>query len=76
MKWKQCVLDATMGNNNGLFSFCPIEGDIFGEFEVVTGMNYISSKPPEGLQLVAVIHSDGQEAVERFLQENKLDFKS
>lgn len=68
---KECVLDASMGIRDGLFCFCPIEGDITGDFTVITGLNYLSSRIPETYKLVAIIHEDGQEAVERFIEENK-----
>lgn len=71
MGWKQCVIDASMPVRGGMFNFCPIEGDIDGEFCVVTGMNYLSASPPAGLEFVAVIHPDGQEAAERFCEEHR-----
>ena len=45
MNWTECVIDASMGARDGLFTFCPIEGDVNGEFSVVTGMNFIGSPP-------------------------------
>lgn len=69
MKWTECVIDATMGCQGGAFTFCPIDGDINGAFSVVTGMNFISSRPPEGMKLVAVIHADGNAAVEAFCKQ-------
>jgi hypothetical protein len=69
--WKECVLDATMGNKDGLFTFCPIVGDIDGDFQVVTGMNFIGAVPPKDLKMVAIVHEDGQTAVEEFCEENK-----
>ena len=68
MNWKQWVLDATMGYDGGMFTFCPVEGDINSEYTVVTGMNYLSDEPPEGCKVVAIIHADGQEAVEAFCE--------
>lgn len=63
--WTECVIDASMGVRDGLFTFCPIEGDVNGEFQVVTGMNFLGSHP-QGMKLVAITHPDGQKAVERF----------
>lgn len=63
---EQWVLDATMGCRDGLFCFCPVEGDISGDHSIVFGMNFISDKPPG--KLVAIIHADGQEAVEAFCE--------
>ena len=69
--WTECVLDASMGARDGLFTFCPIEGDVRGDFRVVTGMNFVSSRPPDRLSLVAIVHPDGQAAVERFCDEHR-----
>ncbi len=71
--WEQWVLDATIVEG-GLFCFCPVEGDITGDYSIVFGMNVLSDKPPG--KLVAVIHKDGQEAVEAFCEKyvGKLDF--
>ncbi len=63
--WEQWVLDATTVRD-GLFCFCPVEGDITGDYSIVFGMNVLSDKPP-GI-LVAIIHADGQEAVEAFCE--------
>lgn len=68
--WKECVIDASMGARDGLFTFCPIEGDINGNFQVVTGMNFIGS-PPKEMKLVAIIHPDGAEAVNQFCEDNR-----
>jgi hypothetical protein len=65
LNWTQCVIDASMGYN-GAFTFCPIEGDLDGEFQVVTGMNYVSGLPPKGMKLVAIIHPDGPEEADDF----------
>lgn len=62
--WTQCVIDASL-SQDGLFCFCPIEGDITGDFSVITGMNFLGSKP-ERMKVVAIVHPDGQDAVEDF----------
>lgn len=64
--WNQCVLDAGI-SRDGMFTFCPIEGDIDGEFAIVTGMNFIGL-PPKGLRMVAIVHPDGNEAVNAFCE--------
>lgn len=64
--WDNWVIDATMGCP---FCFCPIEGDIDGEFSVVIGMNVLGA-PPSG-KIVAVVHEDGQEAADAFYEEHK-----
>lgn len=71
MNWTSYVIDASMGARDGLFCFCPIEGDVDGDFTVVTGMNYLSTQPPKGSKLIAIIHPDGQDAVNEFCEENK-----
>lgn len=63
---KHVVIDATMGCRDGLFTFCPIEGDVDGDFSVITGMNYISPVTPDGMKCVAIVHADGQDATEEF----------
>jgi hypothetical protein len=34
-------------------------------------MNVISDRPPHGRKLVGIIHADGQEACDRWVEENK-----
>jgi len=66
-KW---VVDATMGAPGGLLCFCPVECDEDGDISsVITGMNLIADMPTEG-DVIAVIHADGNEAVERFCDEH------
>ena len=68
MVWENWVLDATMGCRDGTFCFCPVEGDVAGDdWQLVTGMNFISDCPPG--KVVAVVHEDGQEAVDEFCEE-------
>lgn len=67
--WNECVIDASMGCRDGLFTFCPIEGDLAGEFTVVTGMNYIGKAPHGTMKLVGIVHPDGQDAVDKFCRE-------
>ncbi len=67
------VLDATMGVRDGLFCFCPAEAyeteDTFEITGIVTGMNMLSDTPPG--RLIAIVHEDGQQAVERFAEQHK-----
>lgn len=58
MTWDKWVIDATMGYP---FCFCPLEGET-----IITGMNVLADKPPGKGELVAVVHEDGQDAVEEF----------
>lgn len=76
MSWNDCVIDASMGCKDGLFTFCPIEGDLAGKFTVVTGMNYLSTAPPGTMKLVGIVHPDGQEAVDRFCREHEPELMS
>jgi hypothetical protein len=73
-RWKECVLDASMDVIGGMFTFCPIEGDVeSGDFDVITGMNYGGERSPNGMKLVAIIHPDGQKAAERFYLKYKAE---
>lgn len=70
--WDKWVIDASMSTPDGLFCFCPVELDEAGEIvSVITGMNYLSDKPPRDESLIAVIHPDGQEAAEAFCEYHK-----
>jgi hypothetical protein len=69
--YKECVIDAEASAPPGMACFCPIEGDINGDFTVVTGLNYLSTTPPPGMKLVAVVHSGGQGAVEKWCENNR-----
>lgn len=62
MSWEHWVLDATMEPP----CFVPVELDERGEIEsIVFGMNLLSDKCPG--HLYAVIHEDGQDAVDAWL---------
>jgi hypothetical protein len=58
------VLDATMGWPP---VFCPLEGDIHGEFSIITGLNFVESMPRGG-KVVAIVHESGQDAVIAFCE--------
>lgn len=65
------VIDATMGARGDMFCFCPVELDEDGEIvSIVTGLNYISQKPPRDGKLIAIVHEDGQDAVEAFCEQH------
>lgn len=68
--WKNWVLDATMFSD-GPFCFCPLEGELDGDYSVITGFNYLGIAPPDNGKLVAVVHEAGQEAVDKFYEEHK-----
>jgi hypothetical protein len=64
-KW---VLDATLSNAEAL-CYIPIENDK----TLVTGMNFITGPrclPKEG-KVVGVVHLDGQEACDKWYQDNQ-----
>lgn len=71
MKWIECVIDATLGIKYDTFCFCPIEGSFPDKFDIVVGMNYLSSVPPKDLKLVGIVHQDGEKAVNQFCEKNK-----
>lgn len=62
-EWSNWVIDASMGGEP--LCLCPVEGDLDGDFTIVTGVNFLGA-PPAGGRVVAVVHPDGQEAVEAF----------
>lgn len=68
MSWDTWVIDATIATPRGLFCFCPVDGDINGEHSIVTGMNVLSDTPPG--RVVAIVHEDGQAAVEKWAADN------
>ncbi len=75
--WDRYVIDATMGVRYGMFAFCPIEGDLDGDYAIVTGWTVLSDEPPEeGKPVVAIVHEDGQEAVERFCEEHEAELNA
>lgn len=61
MMWDKWVIDASMSAPDGMFCFCPLDGD-----DIVTGFNFLGAGPPGGGELVGVVHPDGDEAVENF----------
>lgn len=68
------ALDASMGVRDGAFCFCPVELDADGNIEnVVTGLTVLSDQPPRGGKMIAVVHADGQIAVEEFCAEHKAE---
>lgn len=62
------AIDASMGVRGGLFCFVPIEDfETPGDFTVIWGMNFLSDVPPDGGVLVGVLHPDGNEAAQAFI---------
>lgn len=76
MPWTEWVIDASMGCKDGMFCFCPIEGDLDGEFAVVTGINMLSATCPKDRDVVAVVHPDGQAAAESFCDQYEQELKT
>lgn len=65
------VLDASFDSDDCFFCFCPAEVEFEPEFkitEVVTGLSFLSTQPPEGSRFVGVIHQDGQDACEAWCE--------
>ena len=69
MDWDKWVLDASASNEKWL-CFCPVEGDLNADYQILTGISTLSDSVPNG-KLVGVIHSDGQEAVEAFCEKHR-----
>lgn len=63
MPWKEWLLDITNGDNPPCFVPYERETD-----SIVFGMNLITDRSPGAL--VGVIHSDGQDAVEKYCSAN------
>jgi hypothetical protein len=70
--WEQWVIDASMAEpyREGFACFCPLEGDIDGDFKIVVGLSVFSDVTPHAGKMVAVVHSDGQQAVEEWCDRN------
>jgi len=66
MSWTEYVIDGTMDAGEGIFCFCSID-----KGDYVTGVNYISDRPPDGTRPVGVIHLDGQKAADAFYEKHK-----
>lgn len=63
MNYDEWVADVTLDTPPGMFVFCPYDD---GDF--ITGLNIISDVCPGAL--VAIIHTDGQEAVDRWIEKH------
>lgn len=63
--WPEWVLDVTFSPRLPP-CFCPYEAD---HDRVVVGMSYLGDKPPG--KIVGVFHSDGPEACEAWINDNK-----
>jgi len=60
-KW---VLDASFTREDYLPCFCPVDGE-----DILTGFSMYTDRCPG--ELVGVIHSEGQEAVEKWIDEHQ-----
>lgn len=66
------VVDASMGVRGGLFAMCPVELGPDGEISSITyGLTYLGAKVPDHARIVAIVHDDGNEAVEAFYAEHE-----
>lgn len=71
MDWTHWIIDASMPAPDGLLCFCPVELNADGEVEeIVTGMNFVSDKPPGG-KCIGAFHDAGQEACEEWCAANR-----
>lgn len=67
--WDKYVIDASMGQRDGFFCFCPVETDENGNItSIVMGMNCLGFVP-EGASVIGVVHPDGNDAADAFCQE-------
>lgn len=68
------ILDCTLDPGDGLHCFCPVELDDEGNVvSVVTGLNYLSTDPPEAGRLIGVVHLDGQEMCDQWCAVNEAE---
>lgn len=65
MRLPPCVIDATNGERDGLYTFRALG----------SGQKWVLTQPPESFELVGVVHDDGQEAVERFCREYEKELR-
>lgn len=71
--FKDWVVDVTMARDD-MLCFCPIENIGTPEEKIVFGLNLLTT--PEGFKegkrgkVVAIIHEDGQCAVEKWIADN------
>jgi hypothetical protein len=61
-----CVIDAAQ-SRDGLLSFCPINDD----GDIITGVSFIGDTVPDGWNLMAVWHEDGDVAAEKWCADNR-----
>lgn len=70
--WKDCVIDVTLDPhdpeifNTRVFCFCPYEAETG---TIVTGMSLITDWP-ENWKVVGIVHADGDETVEKWIEDN------
>lgn len=69
MAWDKWVIDASMGWPP---CFCPLEGDLDGEYSIVIGLNLLGCPPKEG-KVVAIVHEGGQAVVDAFYEAHKTE---
>ena len=74
---RECfVLDATREPGDGLHCFVPIRYAPDGSVEsIVIGLNYLSPDPPERGRFVGIIHEDGQEACDAWVEANTDEYE-
>lgn len=69
------VVDVTLADGDRGHCFVPVEFGPDGEVEtIVLGMNYLTTEPPHGGTVVGIIHSDGEQAVEAWIEEHPTEY--
>lgn len=70
MKWRNFIIDASMGAPDGVLCFCPVEMDAAGNVtDIITGMSYVGA-PPEGTTVIGVFHKEGPDHASAFKQQH------
>ena len=64
---KKWLLEARDYEEGEPLCFCPIEDN----GNILIGMAYLSSCPPEGSEFVGVFHQDGQKVCEKWCEEHE-----
>ena len=65
------IIDASMPSPPGLLCFCPVEMKDGEVTSILTGLNFISDRPPNGMRCIGAVHDAGQEAVEAWCEANR-----
>lgn len=73
---REWIIDADM-SRDGLLAFCPVERNEVGELtSVVTGLTFLSDKPPHNEKCIGVWSEAGEEAAADFFEAHKEQLRS